>query len=109
MSSNREYKSDVFSMLMEEPGHALDVYNALNGSDYHDPSQVSIMKLENSIRLSVHNDASFIIDDYLTLYEHQSSINPNMPLRFLIYITDLFQSVIKNRDLFVTVHTLASR
>ncbi len=100
MSSNREYKSDVFSMLMEEPEHALDVYNALNGSDYHDPSKVSIMKLENSIRLSVHNDASFIIDDYLTLYEHQSSINPNMPLRFLIYITDLFQSVIKNRDLF---------
>lgn len=57
-------------------------------------------KLEHSIRLSIRNDASFIIDDYLNLYEHQSSINPNMPLRFLIYITDLFRSVIKKQDLF---------
>lgn len=100
MSGNREYKSDVFSMLLEYPEHALSVYNALNGSDYRDPSAVRIFKLENSIQLSIRNDASFLIDSYLSLYEHQSSLNPNMPLRFLIYITELFQSIVKNQDIF---------
>ncbi|MCD8332769.1 MAG: hypothetical protein LUB60_01310, partial [Clostridiales bacterium] len=102
MSGNREYKNDVFCMLMEEPEHALSVYNALNGSDYKDPSVVEILKLESGVQLSIRNDASFLIDNYLNLYEHQSRPNPNMPLRFLIYVTELFQSIIKNRDLFST-------
>jgi len=100
MSGNREYKSDVFSMLMEYPENALSVYNALNGSDYRDPSKVKMFKLEHSIQLSIRNDASFIVDSYLSLYEHQSSSNPNMPLRFLFYVTDLFKDIVKNRDLF---------
>ncbi|MCD8150463.1 MAG: hypothetical protein LUE92_13100 [Clostridiales bacterium] len=100
MGGNREYKSDVFSMLMEYPEKALSVYNALNGSDYRDPSKVRMFKLEHSIQLSIRNDASFIVDSYLSLYEHQSSSNPNMPLRFLFYVTDLFKDIVKNRDLF---------
>ncbi|MCD8149256.1 MAG: hypothetical protein LUE92_06775 [Clostridiales bacterium] len=100
MSGNREYKSDVFSMLMEYLEYALSVYNVLNGSDYRDPSKVVIYKLEHSIQLSIRNDASFIVDSYLSLYEHQSSTNPNMPLRFLFYVTDLFKEIVKNRDLF---------
>jgi hypothetical protein len=40
MAGNREYKSDVFSMLMEDKRYALQVYNALNGSDYDDPELV---------------------------------------------------------------------
>lgn len=100
IGNNREYKSDIFCMLMEYPEHALSVYNALNGSDYRDPSEVRRFKLEHSIQLSIRNDASFIIDSYLSLYEHQSSPNPNMPLRFLLYVTDLFKEIMKNRDLF---------
>ncbi len=38
MPENRNYKSDVFSMLLENPVYALEVYNALNGTDYQNPS-----------------------------------------------------------------------
>lgn len=78
-------------MLLEEPRYALDVYNALNDSDYTKPDDVEILKLENGILLSLRNDASFIIDMNLNLYEHQSTYNPNMPLRNLIYFTNIIE------------------
>ena len=95
-----EYKSDVFSLLLKEPENALDVYNALNGTSYDDPADVEIFSLENGIRLSVRNDASFIIDSYLNLYEHQSTFNPNMPLRGLIYISNLYNEIVKDHNLY---------
>lgn len=98
MKQNREYKSDVFSMLMEVPEYALEVYNVLNDSHYTDPSQIQIMKLEKGVLLSIRNDASFILDSYLNLYEHQSTYNPNMPLRFLIYFSNLMQEFIKEQE-----------
>ena len=62
MKENREYKSDVFSMLMENKSYALEVYNALNHSDYKNPEEVEIIRLERGISLSIRNDASFLID-----------------------------------------------
>lgn len=101
MIENREYKSDVFSLLMEDKENALQVYNALNGSAYDDPERVEICRLDSSISLSVRNDAAFIIDMNLSIYEHQSSYNPNMPLRSLIYIVDIFKGLLGKRDLFI--------
>lgn len=98
MMGNREYKSDVFTMLMEVPEYALEIYNVLNGSHYTDPSQVHIMKLEKGILLSIRNDASFVLDAYLNLYEHQSSYNPNMPLRFLIYFSALLEEMVREQE-----------
>ena len=85
MKENREVKSDVFSMLMENKKYALEVYNALNGSDYEDENLVEFKTLEKGISLTIRNDAAFIIDMNLNIYEHQSTYNPNMPLRSLIY------------------------
>ena len=98
MKQNREYKSDVFSMLMEIPEYALEVYNVLNDSHYTDPSQIQIIKLEKGVLLSIRNDASFILDSYPNLYEHQSTYNPNMPLRFLIYFSNLMLEIIKDQE-----------
>jgi hypothetical protein len=61
MAGNREYKSDVFSMLMEDKQNALQVYNALNGSDYTDPELVEICNLDRGVSLSVRNDAAFLL------------------------------------------------
>ena len=97
---NREYKSDVFSMLMQVPEYALDVYNALNGSDYKDPNLVEMKTLEKCISLTVRNDAAFIIDMHLSIYEHQGTYNPNMPLRILIYLADILKPIIKQRDIY---------
>lgn len=33
MAGNREYKSDVFSMLMEDRNNALQLYNAVNDAN----------------------------------------------------------------------------
>ena len=102
MAVNREYKSDVFSMLLEDKANALEVYNALNDSDYDRPEDVEIILLEKGISLSIRNDATFIIDMYMNFYEHQSTYNPNMPLRDLINYANTMEKRIKNekRDLF---------
>lgn len=92
--SRREFKSGVFSMLQEEPEYALDVYNALNGTNYTDPGLITIQKLYGKILLSVRNDASFLIDSFFNLYEHQSTFNPNMPLRFTMYFADLMKQFV---------------
>ena len=99
-TENREYKSDVFSMLMQVPEYALDVYNALNGSKYEDPSLVEMKTLDKCISLTIRNDAAFIIDMNLSIYEHQSSYNPNIPLRALIYLADILKPIIKQRDIY---------
>ena len=64
------------------------------------PNLVEILVLENGISLSVRNDASFFISNYLNLYEHQSTYSPNAPLRFLIYLTNLLMRLIKREDLY---------
>ena len=93
-SGNREFKGDVFSMLMREPKYALQVYNALNHSDYSNPEEIQIITTNHGVSLSVRNDASFMIDRHVNYYEHQSTYSPNMPLRCLIYyIHDLKEFV----------------
>ena len=99
--ANREYKSDVFSMLLEDNARALDVYNAMAGTAYTDPEIIEIHTLESGVSLTVHNDASFVVsmDSVLNIYEHQSTYNPNMPLRELIYFVTIIKKLVENRYL----------
>ncbi|SCY43191.1 hypothetical protein SAMN02910370_02553 [Lachnospiraceae bacterium XPB1003] len=85
---NREYKSDLFSMLMQEKKYALETYNAINNSNHKDPEAIEIITLEHGVSLSIRNDASFILDMSANYYEHQSTYSPNMPLRNLLYYTE---------------------
>lgn len=100
MAGNREYKSDVFSMLMEDRRNALELYNAVNHSDYTDPDLVEICTLDRGISLTVHNDASFMLDMNLSVYEHQSSICPNMPVRSLVYFSNILERMIKDKNIY---------
>ena len=100
MAGNREFKSDVFGMLMEEPKYALEVYNALNHSDYRDSELIEVCNLERGISLSVRNDAAFILDMNLSVYEHESTVCPNMPLRELIYVTNILEQWVKKQNLY---------
>ena len=99
--ANREYKSDVFSMLLEDRARALDVYNAMAGTAYTNPEIIEIHTLESGVSLTVHNDASFVVsmDSVLNIYEHQSTYNPNMPLRELIYFVTIIKKLVENRYL----------
>ncbi|MCR4762152.1 MAG: cell envelope integrity protein TolA [Lachnospiraceae bacterium] len=95
--TNRNYKDSVFRMLFGSDQKALlSLYNAVNGTSYNDPSQLEINTLEDAICAGMHNDVSFVFHDVVNLYEHQSTLNPNMPLRDLFYVSDLLKIMIHN-------------
>ena len=99
---NREYKSRIFVRIFEDKQKLLELYNAVSGKHYSDPELLTINTLENAIYMSMYNDLSFLIDSRLSLYEHQSTQNPNMPVRFLLYLSDLYASMVKGKNLYGT-------
>ena len=99
---NRLYKSRIFAMLYSDRKDLLDLYNAVSGKHYEDPELLEINTLENAIYMSMHNDLSFLIDSRLSLYEHQSTYSPNLPLRYLFYISDLYSGMTKDENLYGT-------
>ena len=99
-NGNREFKSDVFSMLMEDKVNALSVYNVLNGTNFTDPDELEIHTLDKGVSLTVRNDAAFVVDAALSIYEHQSSVCPNMPVRNLIYYTTIISKLIKKKNIY---------
>ena len=96
----RNYKDTVSRMLFRKPENALSLYNALNGTDYTDSTQITFNMLENAIYMGMHNDISFLIMNETNLYEHQSTYNLNMPLRDLFYIAELLQVYVKDESLY---------
>ena len=96
----RDYKARLFEMIFREKEELLGLYNAVNGTNYSNPDELEINTLENAIYLSMHNDISFIIDSRLSLYEHQSTYSPNLPLRYLFYVSDLYSKMTKNSNLY---------
>ena len=97
---NRLYKSKIFAMLYSNKKELLELYNAVSGRQYEDPELLEINTLENAIYMSMHNDISFLIDSRLSLYEHQSTYSPNLPLRYLFYISDLYSGMTKDENLY---------
>ena len=100
LTVNRTFKSTVFIMLFEDRKNLLELYNAITGKDYADPELLEINTLENAIYMTMKNDLSFLIDGRLSLYEHQSTKNPNLPLRFLLYISRLYSKIIRDANLY---------
>ena len=71
-----------------------------NGTSYNNPDELEITTLENAIYMTVKNDLSCVIDMRLNLFEHQSSVNPNMPLRDLDYVSRSFRSFYDKQDIY---------
>ena len=100
ISANRIYKARIFEMLFSDKKELLGLYNATRKTNYTDPELLEINTLENAIYMAMHNDISFIIDSRLSLYEHQSTYSPNLPLRYLMYISDLYSVLTKDENLY---------
>ncbi len=98
----RTYKDRVFRMLLKERENALEVYNAINGTHYGNPDDLTITTLENAVYLGMKNDISFIIYDQLMLFEHQSTENPNLPLRDLFYVACVYSRLTYKENLYGT-------
>ena len=92
--ANRLYKDRVFKFIFGNPENkewTLSLYNAVNGSNYRNPDDIQFNTIEDAVYMSMKNDVSFIILGEMNLWEHQSSFNPNMPMRFLTYGTQLYE------------------
>lgn len=81
--AKRDYKDTIFRRLFTDKKNLLSLYNAMNHRHYTNAEDLQVITLENSIYMGVKNDLAFIMDMNLYLYEHQSTYNPNMPLRNL--------------------------
>ena len=96
----RTYKSRMFEMIFSDKKELLELYNAINGTDYTNPDDLVVNTLENAIYMGMHNDVSFLIDKRLNLYEHQSTYSLNLPLRFLFYVADVYSDFTKEMNLY---------
>lgn len=96
---NRKYRDRLFCALFSQDREALlQLYNALHGTAYTNSSQLTVVTLDNIIYMKMVNDLAFVIAGVLNLYEHQSTYNPNMPLRFLLYIAEEYDRLIHQQD-----------
>ena len=88
----RSYKDRLFRMVFREKKELLGLYNAVNGTSYTDPEALTVVTLENAIYMNMKNDLAVVMDFYMDLYEHQSTYNPNIPLRNLHYVAKELRS-----------------
>lgn len=101
---NAQYKDRLFCFLFdknENKHNILSLYNALNGTNYQNPNDLEITTIDDAIYIKMKNDVSFLIDHHLSLWEHQSTYNPNMPIRGLMYFGNLYDAHIEANDMSV--------
>ena len=99
-AANRQYKDTVFRMLFSEKENLLSLYNAVTGKAYQNADDLKIVTLENAIYMGMKNDLAFMLETNIYLYEHQSTLNPNIPLRDLIYIGIEYQQYVDDKSLY---------
>ena len=92
---NRKYKDRLFRFIFSDKGNLLQLYNAINDSHYNNPDDLVITTIDDVVYMGMKNDLSFIIDDIMSLYEHQSTYSPNLPLRGLFYFSAMYRNYIE--------------
>ena len=101
MQPNKKFKSSVFSLLFSDPDLLRELYCALGGVSLPKDAPVTINTLEDVLFMNFINDISFEIDGKLVvLIEHQSTINPNMALRLLMYIGRVYEKITEGRNIY---------
>lgn len=95
-SGNKQYKDALFKYIFgseERKQYTLELYNALNGTEYTDTSKIQYTTLEDVMYINYHNDVACMIDSNLiNLWEEQSTWNPNMALRLLTYSVSMWSN-----------------
>ena len=94
---NREYKDRLFSFIFGSPERkdwTLSLYNAVNGSSYTNPEDIKIITIDDVLYMSMKNDLALLVTDIANMYEQQSTYNPNMPVRKLMYAARLYDKYI---------------
>jgi hypothetical protein len=101
MGVNTRYKDSVFSFLFSDPNTLRELYGAIKGVDLPPDVSITVNTLEDVLYKTLLNDISFEIDNKLVvLMEHQSTINPNMAIRLLMYIARIYEKIISGRSIY---------
>ncbi len=98
---NREYRDRLFVAIFgseKRKEFTLSLYNALNETNYTDINDLQLTTIDGIIYMGMRNDVSFILGGYLNMYEHQSTWNQNMPLRYLLYITQQYNRLLVGNE-----------
>ena len=99
VKGNRNIKSTLFPKIFSGKKELIELFNAVNGTNYEETDDFEINTIEGILYMTTKNDVSFLMEGTMNLYEHQSTYNPNMPLRGLLYFGQLYHKYIKTRGL----------
>lgn len=92
----KKYRDGLFRDYFSDKARLLDLCNALLGVEESNPDELIINTLDGIFFDELKNDLSCLYkNNFLILVEHQSTINENMPLRALLYVSELFKQYIE--------------
>jgi len=101
VKTNRNHKDSVFTRLFSEKSNLLELYSAISGKSYPESTKIEIVTLSDVLYMNQINDIAFVLEDRLiVLLEHQSSINNNMPLRMLRYLSAEYDMIVDRKNLY---------
>ena len=101
IGGNRKHKDTLFRKIFgteEHKEYLLSLYNAVNHSEYKNIEDLQLITLDDVLFVSMKNDVAFLFECQMNLYEHQSTLNPNMPLRGFMYMAKLWQNWIQKNQ-----------
>ena len=100
----RDFKDALFRFIFNRPEWALELYNALRGTDHRDPSEIEFTTIGDFLFLGMRNDVSFIIGSEMMVWEHQSAYSANLPARMVPYLGAAFGKYLRRfpRDYYGT-------
>ena len=97
--ANKQFRNSVFCSYFNDPERLLSLCNAILDTDYHDANKLNINTLDGLFFDDQKNDISCTLDNhFLVLVEHQSSVNENMPFRFLSYVAELLNKLMPDKQ-----------
>ena len=105
-ATRRNYKDSVFVDLFAHDISAkenfISLYNALHGTNLDaEITEIQPVMLEKVLYMKYYNDVAMLIDNKIVvMIEHQSTINENMPFRFLEYIARIYEKITKPKEKF---------
>ena len=105
-TENRKHKDslfvDYFSKDRDWKQHFLSLYNALHGTNLQvETTKLERVNLEQVLYMDYYNDIAVMVNDqFILMIEHQSTINPNMPLRLLEYISRIYGNKVDSKTKF---------
>ena len=98
---NRQYRDRLFKFIFGNPEHkewTLSLYNAMNGTNYTNPDSIQLTTVEDAVYMGMKNDTSFLITETMNFWEQQSTFNPNLPMRILIYAGMVYAKYVETSD-----------